>query len=86
MIKAELVDYLQRSFLFQFDAEVTESTDLFKAGIIDSYGYIQLMKFVQATYQISFSKAELLSNVVTTLSGMVALVETKLAEADTRVC
>ena len=78
MVRQELVKYLEDAFLFQFDDEITESTDLFKAGIVDSYGYIQLMKFIQDRFEISISKRELLSSVVTTLSGMVMMVEAKL--------
>lgn len=78
MIRARVVDYMEQTFLFQFDNDVTEVTDLFKAGIMDSYGYIQLMRFIQTTFGITFSKEELLSNVVTSLSGIVAAVESKL--------
>jgi D-alanine--poly(phosphoribitol) ligase subunit 2 len=79
MIKGIVVDYLEEALLFQFDADVTEATDLFKAGIMDSYGYLQLMQFIQGTFEIELSRAELLSNVTTSLSGIVALVEAKLA-------
>jgi len=78
MIRARVVSYMEETFLFQFDNDVTETTDLFKAGIMDSFGYIQLMRFIQTTFGITFSKEELLSNVVTTLSGIVATVESKL--------
>lgn len=78
MIRARVVDYMEQTFLFQFDNDVTDATDLFKAGIMDSYGYIQLMRFIQTTFGISFSKEELLSNVVTPLSGIVAAIESKL--------
>lgn len=82
MVKSDLIKYMEKTFLFQFDESVTESTDLFKAGIIDSHGYIQLMQFVQETYQIKFSRAELLSNVITSVSGMVAAVEAKIEKIE----
>jgi len=78
MVKPELIKYLEETFLFQFDEDIDESTDLFKAGIIDSYGYIKMMQFIQARFEITFSKEELLSNVISSLSGIVASVEVKL--------
>jgi D-alanine--poly(phosphoribitol) ligase subunit 2 len=78
MVKSEVAKYLESKFLFQFDDDITESTDLFKAGIIDSYGYIQLMHFIQDKFRIKFSRDELLSNVLASLSGIVASVEVKL--------
>jgi len=83
MVKPELANYMEKAFLFQFDEDITESTDLFKAGILDSYGYIRLLQFVQDKFQIKLSKDELLSNVMTSLSGIVAVVETKLEKVET---
>jgi D-alanine--poly(phosphoribitol) ligase subunit 2 len=77
MSRTELIDYMEKRFLFEFDEDITETTDLFKAGIIDSFGYIELMKFVQDRFQIHLSRSELLSNVITTLQGIVALVDAK---------
>lgn len=70
---------MERTFLFEFDEDVGDNTDLFKAGIIDSHGYIQLMRFIQDTFGVRFSRNELLSAVITSLSGMVAVVEEKIA-------
>jgi D-alanine--poly(phosphoribitol) ligase subunit 2 len=80
MIKATLMKHMEEAFLFRFGEEITESTDLFKAGIIDSHGYIGLMHFIQTAFNVKFTRSELLSNVITSLAGMVAVVEAKLAE------
>ncbi|WP_437836508.1 acyl carrier protein [Sorangium sp. So ce1153] len=77
---------MQRTFLFTFNEEIDESTDLFKAGIMDSFGYMQLIDFLQKNFQITFSNGELLSNVLATLSAIVATVEAKLDEAQHAKC
>ncbi|MGH8260247.1 MAG: acyl carrier protein [Steroidobacteraceae bacterium] len=81
MVRDEVANYLEKTFLFNFDADITDSTDLFKAGIIDSHGYIQMMQFIQDAFHVEFSREELLSNVITSLSGIVASVEAKLTAA-----
>jgi acyl carrier protein len=78
MVKSALAQYMQQVFLFEFDEEITESTDLFKAGIIDSHGYIQLMLFIQDTFRIKLSRDELLSGVISSLRALANLVEAKL--------
>jgi acyl carrier protein len=78
MVKAIVAEYLESQFLFKFDAEITDTTNLFEAGIIDSHGYVSLMHFLQSTFAIRFSREELLSNVITHLSGLVACVERKI--------
>ncbi|WP_438018412.1 phosphopantetheine-binding protein [Sorangium sp. So ce315] len=77
---------MQKAFLFTFDEEINESTDLFRAGIIDSFGYMQLIDFLQRTFQITFSTSELLSNMLTTLSAIVATVEAKIYDAQRAEC
>jgi len=79
MIKQNLIAFIEENFLFEFDRDITDGTDLFKAGILDSFGYLQLINFISKTYEIEFSKEEILSNVITSLSGLVGLVESRLA-------
>ncbi|GAA2264307.1 hypothetical protein GCM10010145_44620 [Streptomyces ruber] len=74
MIKDELKRYMEDRFLFAFDEEITEDTDLFKAGILDSFGYIELMTHVEETYGVKFGEEELLSNVMVSLSSITAFV------------
>jgi acyl carrier protein len=79
MIKSEIASYMERTFLFQFDDEINESTDLFKSGVMDSHGYIQLMRFLESAFHIKFTRDELLSAVITSLTGLVTVVEAKVA-------
>jgi D-alanine--poly(phosphoribitol) ligase subunit 2 len=79
MVKSAVVEYMRTTFLVELDDEITESTDLFKAGIMDSFGYVQLMQFLQSRFEVKFTRQELLSDVLTSLSAIVTAVERKLA-------
>ncbi|WP_258341596.1 acyl carrier protein [Saccharopolyspora gregorii] len=74
-MKDELKDYLEEQFLFEFDAETTEDTDLFQAGILDSFGYISLMTHIEERYGVQFEEDELLGNVMVSLNGIAAFVD-----------
>jgi D-alanine--poly(phosphoribitol) ligase subunit 2 len=78
MVRSEVIELMQEMFLFQLDEEVNEHADLFKAGIMDSYGYLRLMRGIQDKYGIAFTREELLSNIITSVSGLVEAVEAKL--------
>jgi acyl carrier protein len=78
MITDELKRYMEDRFLFTFDEEITEDTDLFKAGILDSYGYIELMAHIEETYGVKFTEEELLSNVMVSLSSITGFVTSHL--------
>ncbi|GAA2461825.1 acyl carrier protein [Streptomyces glaucus] len=66
----ELKRYMEERFLFTFDEDITEDTDLFKAGILDSFGYIELMAHIEETYGVKFGEEDLLNGVVVSFSGI----------------
>jgi D-alanine--poly(phosphoribitol) ligase subunit 2 len=71
--------FLEETFLFQFGDVVGPTSDLFKEGVIDSYGYIELVRFLEREFGITLSDEELLSNVLVSLDDMTAFVEQRLA-------
>ena len=71
--------FLTENFLFEFDDEITRESDLFKAGLIDSMGYIQLIRFCESEFGITFSDEELLLNVLVDFNSIVAIVNKKIA-------
>jgi D-alanine--poly(phosphoribitol) ligase subunit 2 len=73
-LTTELRQYLESDGLFQFDNEITEDTDLFKAGVLDSFGYISLMRHVKTSYGVELGD-DLLDNVLVSLRAIVSFVE-----------
>lgn len=72
--------YLTQQFLFTFDEQtVTQETNLFSAGYIDSFGFVELIAFLEAEFKLKFTDEELLSNTLNSLAGLTAAVEGKLA-------
>jgi D-alanine--poly(phosphoribitol) ligase subunit 2 len=74
-LTAELKSYLEDEALFRFDDEVTEDTDLIKAGILDSFGYISLMNHVHERYGVELGE-DMLDTVLVSLRAIVEFVET----------
>ncbi|OSC42267.1 phosphopantetheine-binding protein [Mycobacterium decipiens] len=71
--------YLEDRFLFEFDDEITGDTDLFKVGVIDSFGYIKLMKFLESEYAIKIDMEDVLKNVLVSLTAIEEFVDRKIA-------
>lgn len=71
--------YLESNFLFTFGDETAGDTDLFKAGIMDSFGYVQLIDFLKREFHIDFTDEEILTNILVSLDSIVAFVRTKQA-------
>ncbi|UJF34785.1 acyl carrier protein [Paenibacillus hexagrammi] len=69
--------FLEERFLVNFGEDITEDTDLFKAGIIESKGYMGIITFLQDDLHIEMSDEDLFMNVFASLSNIVDFVEKK---------
>ncbi|KND26276.1 acyl carrier protein [Streptomyces acidiscabies] len=66
----KIVRFIEEQFLIEFGAEVTPQSDLFKDGVIDSYGYIRLMSFLEEEFSLDIRTEEFLLNVPATLEDL----------------
>ncbi|HEY9718862.1 MAG TPA: acyl carrier protein [Trichormus sp.] len=70
--------YLSQHFLVDFSKDANQDTDLFDQGFIDSYGYVELVSFLESQFKIRFTDEELISRELRSLSSIIAMVEKKL--------
>ncbi len=80
LLRDEVKNFLEDNFLFEFDQEITDSSDLFRSGIIDSFGYVRMLQHFEEQYQFKLSEDEYLSNIFVSLKDIVAFLETKVAK------
>ena len=78
MIISKVKHFLTDTFLFDFDDQITHDSDLFKLGIIDSLGYIKLIRYLEKEFHIEFSEEDFMSNVLVSFDSIVAYVENAL--------
>ncbi len=77
MAKSFIRNYIKNEFLCEFDEVLTEDDDLFKAGILDSFGYIKMIKSLEKEFGIEFLESELMS-VEVSLSEIVKKITGKI--------
>ena len=70
-------EFMEQRFLIEFDASFPEDTDLFKEGVMDSFGYVQLCRFLEKEFGLAFSEEDLTANVLVSLSRIRAFVDQK---------
>jgi acyl carrier protein len=66
--------FLEETFLFEFGDEIAGDTDLFKAGVMDSFGYVQLVGFLKTEFGIAFTDEEMLTDILVSFDRIVAFV------------
>lgn len=76
--------FIEETFMFEFGEEITTETDLFKAGVIDSFGYMQLMQFLDSEFGVRFADEELLSNILVSYDHLIASVRARMATLGVR--
>ena len=82
-IRDEIQRYLSDTLLVDFAAGAGADTDLFEAGMVDSYEFVDLVAFLEQRFEVSLTDDELASPNIATLSGLVKLVAAR-ATSDLR--
>jgi len=78
-IQLAISQYMTEAFLFDFDESITETSNLFKQGLIDSFGFVQLIGFIEERFGLSFSEDDLASDEIVSLAGIAAMVRRRVA-------
>lgn len=73
-VQHQIRDYVSRQFLTAFGDGLTENSDLFEAGVIDSYGFVELVAFLEQTFGVKLSDDDLASPEMSSLAGMSRMV------------
>ncbi|MFJ5034435.1 acyl carrier protein [Streptomyces sp. NPDC088560] len=73
--------FIEDQFLIEFGRDVAADTDLFKAGVIDSFGYIQLISFIGNEFSLEVASKDMLMNVLVSLEAIDEFVTKKAAES-----
>ncbi|QGZ36666.1 phosphopantetheine-binding protein [Stappia indica] len=76
-------DFIEEQFLIEFDDSFPEDSDLFKEGVMDSFGYVQLIRFLEQEFDIRFTEQEMTGDVLVSLVQIRETVGRKVADRAT---
>jgi acyl carrier protein len=81
-VLSALSEYLERTFLVRFgEGGLTTTSNLFDHGVIDSYGLVEMVEFIESRFGVHFSDEELLSPKLATLDGIAEMVSVRMGAA-----
>ncbi len=75
--------YLAETLLIEFGDDpsaVAEDANLFESGLIDSFGFVQLVAFLEKTFDITISDDEVLSDALSSFAKIRSFVEIKVGQ------
>lgn len=78
-IKQNISDFIRDSFLHEIGQEGIEGdTNLFESGVMDSYSLVELVSFIEKTYEIDIDNSEITAPDLTTYDGIVSFIDRKV--------
>lgn len=80
-IKQQIVDFIVTNFLFdEGEKTLNETESLLETGVIDSTGVLELVAFIEETYQIKIEDEEIMPENLDSVENIVAFVSYKLSQ------
>jgi D-alanine--poly(phosphoribitol) ligase subunit 2 len=70
-------EFLEQHLLVDFDDQIDRESDLFREGLIDSFGYIEVIRFIERRFEVSIDDEEILLGIETSLRGLAELAQRK---------
>lgn len=80
-IQANIKNYLQTEFIDNADLHLTPETPLLSSGIIDSISALQLVEFLETTYNFKFQAHEVDQDNLDSLTLIEAFIQSKTVSA-----
>lgn len=77
-VKARVQQFIAEQFLVEVGTDIEETTHLFQAGHIDSYGFIELVNFLEQEFAVAVTEEELVSDAFVSVAKIVAWVEERV--------
>lgn len=78
-ISDQIKEFIIENFLFGEKNHFDESTDFFQKGILDSTGIIELVGFIEQTFNVSIEDDELIVENFSSLNNITTYLQSKIA-------
>lgn len=76
-MKETIQTHLEEQFSVHFGDGIESGDDLFENGVIDSFGLVDLVSFLEKSFDVHFTDEELMSPLMASLDGMVEMITSK---------
>ena len=76
-----LQKFLSDTFFIEFGKNIGPRTDLFEAGLIDSFGFVELVTFIERTYGVALHDDDFESPEISNLAGLQKIIMDRLGTA-----
>lgn len=79
-------NYIVENFLFGDSGHLNENTDLFRESIIDSTGILELIAFIETTFDVSINDEEIIQDNFSSITAIKNFLQTKQIKVTNPLC
>lgn len=72
--------FVQEHFLVELGTDFDQTTNLFETQIIDSFGFVELVRFLESEFNVTIQESDLVSGELMSIDGMASLIEKRSYE------
>lgn len=76
-MKEQIKNFIEKNFIFG-EKKLEDNELLFDSGIIDSIGFIELLAFIEKTFNISLDMSEITIEKFNTINNIVETIKDKI--------
>ena len=80
MMNKKQIGIILREHLHVYEREIDLDQGLANTGILDSFGYIELIQFIEDKFEIIFNPGEMTMDTFKSINSIIAIIEKKLKE------
>lgn len=77
--KSEINEFIVENFLFGDTKELHDNTNILESGIVDSTGILEIICYMEETYNLTIDDEEVTRSNFSTISSMDNFLQTKLS-------
>lgn len=81
-ITNQVQKFISQEFLVEFNNGINTQTDLFESEIIDSFGFIELITFIETQFDMKLDDDDIASPEIGSVDGIVSMIAARRDGAD----
>ncbi len=77
-VSQQISEFIRERFEIGDDPDFNDECHLFNEGFVDSFGAVEIVQFVEQTFNISITQKDIMLYPMNTVNEIAAVVESKL--------
>jgi acyl carrier protein len=79
-IRSQIRDFIRKNFIFDASTPLQDGQSLLGTGVVDSTGILELISYLEGSYQLKFADSDLVADNFDSIDRIVSFVSPKVKQ------